>query len=549
MVDVIAPMLVISGMDIPKTSYSGTSVMNGSVMGATIMLTYDENLDQGSVPAASDFTVTAGTVSDVSVSGSTLTLTVSSALTESTAITVGYTPGANALQDAAGNQAAAIDPAVSVMNRIDTTAPVLDLDVDDDNTEDSPTMSIDGVVVMLHYTEAGSGIDESSVPSAASYVVRIPAAPLVDADDDPATPMTRGDTPSGTRDVNPIAVSIDGNVVSLTLAADHRLLNGETDVLVTYTKATFGDDLSGVIQDDAGNDAAEVLLPNQAVLTNRIDSAAPTLTSSEVSADGLSIVLTYTDTASDAAPVGSGLNPDFVPATSSYMVEITRNGVATRVSPSRVVISDATTPTGDGVYETVTLTLPAPVRVTTGDTLTLAYDASSAGTPLQDMAGNEAVDVVTGDTGNVVNRDGLVDTLPELIATTAGDPPMVTEPKMSPDGLSVLLTFSTVLDEASVPDTGRFTVTINNLEVPLSSVSVDNNNNETPGDADDDFGVVTLALPSYLKVAAQNSPAVTVSYTDLTPGQDDRSGVLQHATGKRDVATFPATPVFTAAIS
>jgi uncharacterized repeat protein (TIGR02059 family) len=547
MVDVIAPMLVISGMDIPKTSYSGTSVMNGSVMGATIMLTYDENLDQGSVPAASDFTVTAGTVSDVSVSGSTLTLTVSSALTESTAITVGYTPGANALQDAAGNQAAAIDPAVSVMNRIDTTAPVLDLDVDDDNTEDSPTMSIDGVVVMLHYTEAGSGIDESSVPSAASYVVRIPAAPLVDADDDPATPMTRGDTPSGTRDVNPIAVSIDGNVVSLTLAADHRLLNGETDVLVTYTKATFGDDLSGVIQDDAGNDAAEVLLPNQAVLTNRIDSAAPTLTSSEVSADGLSIVLTYTDTASDAAPVGSGLNPDFVPATSSYMVEITRNGVATRVSPSRVVISDATTPTGDGVYETVTLTLPAPVRVTTGDTLTLAYDASAAGNPLQDMAGNEAADAVAGEPA--VTVDDLVDVLPVLTVTDdGGDPAVATEPKMSADGLSVLLTFSTALDEDSVPASGRFSVTINGLSVPLSMVSVDN------GDYDDntgtpDVGRVTLTLPSYLKVAAVNSPAVMVSYTDLTPGQDDRSGVLQHATGKRDVATFPATPVFTAAIS
>jgi uncharacterized repeat protein (TIGR02059 family) len=548
MVDVIAPMLVISGMDIPKTSYSGTSVMNGSVMGATIMLTYDENLDQGSVPAASDFTVTAGTVSDVSVSGSTLTLTVSSALTESTAITVGYTPGANALQDAAGNQAAAIDPAVSVMNRIDTTAPVLDLDVDDDNTEDSPTMSIDGVVVMLHYTEAGSGIDESSVPSAASYVVRIPAAPLVDADDDPATPMTRGDTPSGTRDVNPIAVSIDGNVVSLTLAADHRLLNGETDVLVTYTKATFGDDLSGVIQDDAGNDAAEVLLPNQAVLTNRIDSAAPTLTSSEVSADGLSIVLTYTDTASDAAPVGSGLNPDFVPATSSYMVEITRNGVATRVSPSRVVISDATTPTGDGVYETVTLTLPVPVRVTTDDdTVTVAYDASAAGTPLQDMAGNQAADAVAGTpavTGTVV------DDLPVLSVANDGEtPPVATEPKMSADGLSVVLTFSRLLDEDSVPSTSAFMVTINGLEVPLAGVSVDNVDTSDPLDGTADMGRVTLTLPSYLKVAAQNSPAVKVSYTDLTPGQDDRSGVLQHATGKRDVATFPATPVFTAAIS
>ena len=197
MVDVIAPVLVISGMDIPKTSYSGTSVMNGSVMGASIVLTYDENLDEGSVPAADDFTVTAGTVSNVSVSGSTVTLTVSSALTERTAITVGYEPGANALQDAAGNQAAAIDPAVSVMNRIDTMAPVLDINIADENTEDAPMMSIDGTVILLQYTDARSGLDMSSVPNAESYEVTIPAAPLVDEDDDPTTPMTRAAQPRG----------------------------------------------------------------------------------------------------------------------------------------------------------------------------------------------------------------------------------------------------------------------------------------------------------------------------------------------------------------
>ena len=533
-VDVIAPMLVIAGADIPKTSYSGTSVTDGSVMGASIVLTYDENLDVGSVPAAAAFTVTAGTVSNVSVSGSTVTLTVSSALTESTAITVGYTPpAANALQDAAGNRAAAIDPAVSVMNRIDTTAPLLDEDLDDDTTNDSPMVSIDGMVVLLQYTEAGSGLDMSSVPSAASFVVTIPAAPLVT--DDETGVVSRGDTPTDTRDVNPIAVSIDGNVVRLTLAADDRLLNSELAVVVEYTKATFGDDQLGVVQDNAGNDSAELM--DQAVFTTRIDSAAPTHTESELSEDGLSIMLTYTDTADGSdTDTGSGLNPDFVPAANSFMVEITRNGIATRVSPSSVVISDATTPVGDGVYDRVTLTLPAPVRVITGDTLTLAYDASAAGTPLQDMAGNEAVDIVAGTP--TVDVTDLVDDLPVLTVDDDDQTPAVaTEPKMSADGLSVLLTFSTALDEDSFPATGRFSVTINALSVPLMGVSVDNVDHDDD-DQTADVGRVTLALPSYLKVAAVNSPAVTVSYTDLTPGQDDRSGVLQHATGRRDVASF-----------
>jgi hypothetical protein len=423
------------------------------------------------------------------------------------------------------------------MNRIDTTKPVLDRDIAVELTNDAPMMSIDGTVILLQYTDARSGLDMSSVPNAESYEVTIPEAPLEDGDDDPDTPMTRALSPTGTRVVNPMAVSIDANnVVSLTLAADHRLLNGETDVLVTYTKATFGDDLSGVIQDDAGNDAAEVLLPNQAVLTNRIDSAAPTLTSSEVSADGLSIVLTYADRASADAAAGSGLNPDFVPALNSFTVVITRDGIATQVSPSMVVISDASDP-ADGVYETVTLTLPVPVRVTTDDdTVTVAYDASAAGTPLQDMAGNQAADAVAGTpavTGTVV------DDLPVLSVANDGEtPPVATEPKMSADGLSVVLTFSRLLDEDSVPSTSAFMVTINGLEVPLAGVSVDNVDTSDPLDGTADMGRVTLTLPSYLKVAAQNSPAVKVSYTDLTPGQDDRSGVLQDAVGKRDIASF-----------
>jgi len=544
MVDVIAPMLVTSGMDMPKTSYSGTSVEDGSVMGASIVLTYDEALDAGSVPAAGDFRVTdgttdGGTVSAVSVSGMTVTLTISTGLSESTPITVGYTPGANALQDAAGNQAAAIDPAVSVMNRIDTMAPVLDTDLATEGTDDAPRLNIRGTVVEVHYTDARSGLDASSVPNPESYVLTIPGAPLV-TDDAGVTTRPNPDSVAA-REVYPMSVSIDGNVVSLTLAADDRLINADsadgTSVSLAYTKARFGDNASGVVQDMAGNDAIE--LAGQAVFTNRIDSAAPTLTTTALSADGLSIVLTYADTADGStAGSGSGLNPDFRPTASSYMVEITRNGVATRVSPSMVVISDASDP-ADGVYETVTLSLPAPVRVITGDTLTLTYDAST-GIALQDMAGNQAADIpATGDTPATVAVDALVDTIPVLTVTDDGEtPPVATEPKMSADGLSVVLTFSTLLDEDSVLSASAFRVTINGLPAPLASVSVDNVDTSDPADGTPDVGRVTLMLPSYLQVAAQNSPAVTVSYTDPTPGQDDRSGALQHATGKRDVASF-----------
>ena len=79
--------------------------MNGS----TLTLTYDKALDGASVPAASDFAVTAAgstvNVSGASVAGSTVTLTLATAVEAGQTVALDYTPGANPIQDAAGNDA------------------------------------------------------------------------------------------------------------------------------------------------------------------------------------------------------------------------------------------------------------------------------------------------------------------------------------------------------------------------------------------------------------------------------------------------------------
>ena len=88
---------------------------SASVDGATLTLTFDEALDGDSVPEAVSFAVTvtgsSRTVDSVVASGSAVTLTLSAAVTAEDTVTVGYTvpvdPEAAALQDAAGNPAAA----------------------------------------------------------------------------------------------------------------------------------------------------------------------------------------------------------------------------------------------------------------------------------------------------------------------------------------------------------------------------------------------------------------------------------------------------------
>ena len=84
-----------------------------SVTGNMLVLTYDENLDEASTPAASAYTVTsdtspAVTVTAVSVSGTMVVLTLSRVVAASETVTVSYTvPGTGSkLQDALGNPAA-----------------------------------------------------------------------------------------------------------------------------------------------------------------------------------------------------------------------------------------------------------------------------------------------------------------------------------------------------------------------------------------------------------------------------------------------------------
>ena len=68
-----------------------------TVNGSTLVLTYDEALDGASTPAAGAFGVTADgsaiTVNGVRVAGSTVTLTLATAVEAGQAVTIDYTAG------------------------------------------------------------------------------------------------------------------------------------------------------------------------------------------------------------------------------------------------------------------------------------------------------------------------------------------------------------------------------------------------------------------------------------------------------------------------
>ena len=101
-------------------------VVSATANGSTLVLTYNEPLDAASIPAAGDFAVTAAgspiTVNRVRVAGSTVTLTPATAVQAGQTVTLGYTPGATPIQDAAGNDAAGLSRR-TVTNNTDTGPP------------------------------------------------------------------------------------------------------------------------------------------------------------------------------------------------------------------------------------------------------------------------------------------------------------------------------------------------------------------------------------------------------------------------------------------
>ena len=153
-------------------------LLQRTVNGTTLVLTYDETLDDASVPAPGDFVVAAAgntiNVTQVSVDGSRVTLTLAAPVQPNQAVSIDYTPGATPIQDASGNDAAPI-------SGTDVTPPQL------------TRAAVNAATLVLTYDET---LDGASAPSAGDFVVT-------------AAGSTTGAT----------GVSVGGSAVTLTLAA------------------------------------------------------------------------------------------------------------------------------------------------------------------------------------------------------------------------------------------------------------------------------------------------------------------------------------------
>lgn len=152
---------------------------SANVNGPVLTLTYSEAMNSSSTPSTGSFTVLVGGVSrsvtEVTVTSTSVVLTLSSNVTAGQVVTVAYTvPGSSMLEDTAWNDAATLS-ATSVTNTtsggggggggwggstfvVDITAPVL------------TSLTANGSILKLVYNEI---LDSLSIPQTWAYTVRV----------------------------------------------------------------------------------------------------------------------------------------------------------------------------------------------------------------------------------------------------------------------------------------------------------------------------------------------------------------------------------------
>ena len=376
------------------TNVTPPAFSSASVDGAALTVTFDGGLDEGSVPAASAFTVKAtraGTertvaladADPVAVSGTAVTLALAEAVLAVDTVTVAYTePAANPLQDADGANHPVPDFAAQTAANdtpADTVAPTL------------VSAVVNGTVLTVVFDEA---LDESVVPSEHQVGV------IVDVG---------FGTPKAVS-----GISVSGSAVTLTLAAGDALSHGQT-VEIRYTPSHMT-----ALRDLSGNTVEGTALG----LWSATNVTPPAYSSASV--DGAALTVTF----------DGGLDGASVPAASAFTVKATRSG-----TERTVALADADPVSVSG--SAVTLTLAEAVWAAAFDTVTVAYaapdtnplrDADGANHPVPDFAAQTAANETPADT-----------VAPTLVSATM-------------NGAELTVVFDEALDESAVPATSRICV-------------------------------------------------------------------------------------------
>ena len=326
-------------------------LVSAAVDGASLVLTYAEDLDTGSVPAADAYSVTvdgaAAEPSNVSISGNKVTLTLASAVTGGPAVTLTYTvPASNPVQDPSGLKAAALTD--EDVETEDTTGPM----------PVSGVVSAAGTQLTLVFDE-DLDITATDLPPASAFTVEADEAEVA---------------------VSSVTASSGGlNEFILVLSA---AVDRDQEVTVSYVAPDPGK----VIEDAEGNDAPDF---DDFEVTNNstVDTTGPAPESGRVAVAGTQILLTFDEDLEVDAH-------DDVPPASAFTVEA--DGVV-------VALDDVFATSSDEI------TLFLSTVIGAGQKVTVTYTKPGSDPVIEDAEGNETESFEDFDK---VTNNSTVDTTP-----------------------------------------------------------------------------------------------------------------------------------------
>ena len=337
--------------DLEVTNNTRPEVVGASVDGSTLTVTFGHDLDDGSAPAGSAFTVGAAphgelarTISGTgaaTIAGKTVTVTLASPVEHGETVTIGYArPASNPLQNRFGQRMLTFAGFAATNNTPDGTPPALS------------GAAVSGAALTLTFDEDLA--DATNLASGAFTVQKTPWAGFAEAVSLTGSPAISGRT--------------------LTLALAEAVESTDINVRVSYAKPASGNTL----QDAAGNEVAGF---SDRPVANALDTTAPTFHGAAV--HGAALTLTFDEDLGEGAPAGR-----------AFIVSATPQGGA-----ARTILGTGTAAIAD---DRATVTLAEAVAA--GATVTVSY-VKPSGNPLEDTAGNGLADFtdqpvtnVTGDT-------------------------------------------------------------------------------------------------------------------------------------------------------
>lgn len=314
-VNSLTAQLVTNNVSQSNPTYISSLVSNSTP--SIIEITFSQNLSSSSVPPASAFSVmvnsTARNVTSVSVSGTKVNLTLSSAVAYGDAVTVAYTkPSSGALTGTSGAEVASFS-ARNVTNNVLSPIPAYVSSVIENATPSRLEMTYSLTLA-------------NSVPATSAFSVRVN---------------------SNARSVT--SVSISGTKVILTLAS--AVVYGDV-VTVSYTKPS-----SNPIKTPEGAEAASI---SAQPVTNRVSAVLPVYVSSVIeNATPNKLEITFSLTLANSVPAPSAFNVQVNSAARTV------NSVA--VSGTKVILT-LSSPAAYGNSVTVAYTKPSvnPIKTASG---------------------------------------------------------------------------------------------------------------------------------------------------------------------------------------